>query len=67
MSYLIMNSKSRDVLRLLEDFIYIKLDGRLNHRELSFVFHQAYVYADSVEYFWPDDDVSVSFNPKEDV
>ena len=62
-----MNRKNRDVLRLLEDFIDIKLEGKLNHRELSFVLDQAYVYADSVEDYWPDDDVSVSFNPKEDV
>jgi hypothetical protein len=62
-----MTKQSRNVRRLLQDFINIKLEGRLNHRELSFVLDEAWNYADSVDDYWPDDDVLVSFTPKSEV
>ena len=59
-----MDKTNHNLLRLLEDFIDLKLDGKLNHRDIQFLFDQAYNYAESLPDYWPDHTVNVTFTPK---
>ena len=49
----------RDLARLLQDFIDVKLDGRLDDDLLDLIRDQAENYAQSVGDYWPDHDVLV--------
>lgn len=55
----------RDLSRLLQDFIDVKLDGRLDDDLLEVVRDHAENYAQSVGDYWPDHDVLVILTEKE--
>lgn len=45
---------SKNLFRILEDFILLKLDGKLKARDIEMIYDQAQNYADSIDDYWPD-------------
>ena len=45
---------NKDVFKILENFIYLKLNGKLKARDLEMIYEQAENYADSINDSWPD-------------
>ena len=59
--------KTRENLhRLIEDFIEVKILNRasLSEDDLNFLLDEAYNYSDSVEDYWPDHKITVTFEPE---
>jgi hypothetical protein len=58
------STNNRNVWALLEDFLDIKLEHLLDKDTMSLIQNQAIAYADSVDDYWPDHKVVVTFNPQ---
>ena len=58
------STNNRNVWALLEDFLDIKLEHLLDKDTMSLIQNQAIAYADSVNDYWPDHELTVTFNPQ---
>ena len=59
-----MTTNSQNLLALLNDFLDIKLEHLMDEKTLSLIYGEAIAYADSVDDYWPDHKVTVTFDPQ---
>jgi len=61
-----MEKTRENLRRLIEDFIDVKILNRasLSEDDLNFLLDEAYNYADSVGDYWPDHQITVTFEPE---
>jgi len=59
-----VSTNTKNVWALLDDFLDIKLQHLVDKDTLSLIQNQAIAYADSVDDYWPDHKLTVTFNPQ---
>ena len=59
-----VSTNTKNVWALLDDFLDIKIQHLVDKDTLSLIQNQAIAYADSVDDYWPDHKLTVTFNPQ---
>ena len=54
-----MEKTSENLLKLMEDFFKVKIEGKMVDEDVYWLYDEAHNYADSVADYWPDHKITV--------
>ena len=60
-----MEKTSEHLYKLIEDFIQVKIEGKMVDNEVYWLYDEAYNYAGSVGDYWPDHEITVELKVKQ--